>query len=431
MNRRLWELDALRGLMLVLMTVTHLPTRFSSPLGQPFGFVSAAEGFVMLSGVMAGMVYTARERRDGEAVMREAFLRRAWKIYLCQAALMLFLFTVIAFLGLAQRQDAITNMIAFYFEHPLTAFWSGLLLVYNPPLLDILPMYIVFMLVSPLLLVHGLHRGWAGILAGSVALWVGAQFGLSHWLYDRLTAATGFPVPFPLTGSFEILGWQLLWVMGLWLGSGRAARRDPAPIVFPRWMVATALALAVTGLLWRHAVGQVPFPAMPGDAGLNLWFDKWRIGPLRMLDFMALTVLAMHFAPWLTRWPRQRWLETLGAASLPVFCAHLVLALLLLALAGDSRELRPWALDALILFACGAVLMTVAEASAWLDRRAAALRARVSERRARRAGPPAPANPASPANPANPANPASPAQALPPAAGAVRSPSATGRSPAH
>ena len=57
MTRR-WELDALRGLMLVLMTLTHLPTRVADPLGQPLGHVSAAEGFVMLSGYMAGMVYT-------------------------------------------------------------------------------------------------------------------------------------------------------------------------------------------------------------------------------------------------------------------------------------------------------------------------------------------------------------------------------------
>ena len=44
--RRRWELDALRGLMLVLMTSTHLPTWFAVPASQPFGFVSAAEGFV-------------------------------------------------------------------------------------------------------------------------------------------------------------------------------------------------------------------------------------------------------------------------------------------------------------------------------------------------------------------------------------------------
>ena len=29
MSQRAWEVDALRGLMLVLMTATHLPTRFA------------------------------------------------------------------------------------------------------------------------------------------------------------------------------------------------------------------------------------------------------------------------------------------------------------------------------------------------------------------------------------------------------------------
>jgi hypothetical protein len=58
--KRWSEIDALRGLMLVLMTLTHLPTRFSDPLGQPFGFVSAAEGFVFLSAFMAGYIFAGR-----------------------------------------------------------------------------------------------------------------------------------------------------------------------------------------------------------------------------------------------------------------------------------------------------------------------------------------------------------------------------------
>ena len=44
--------------MLVLMTLTHLPTRFSDPAGQPFGWVSAAEGFVFLSAFMVGRIYS-------------------------------------------------------------------------------------------------------------------------------------------------------------------------------------------------------------------------------------------------------------------------------------------------------------------------------------------------------------------------------------
>ena len=53
------ELDALRGLMLVLITVTHVPTHYSGVLTQPFGFVSAAEGFVFLSAFLVDAVYTA------------------------------------------------------------------------------------------------------------------------------------------------------------------------------------------------------------------------------------------------------------------------------------------------------------------------------------------------------------------------------------
>src|SRR6218665_1832991 len=96
---RSWEIDAIRGLMLLLMTVTHLPTRLTTPLGQPFGFVSAAEGFVLLSAYMAGMVYGRKAWREGVPAMRKAFFLRARKIYLCQAALLFFLFTVIAAVG--------------------------------------------------------------------------------------------------------------------------------------------------------------------------------------------------------------------------------------------------------------------------------------------------------------------------------------------
>jgi hypothetical protein len=82
---RAWEIDALRGLMLVLMTATHLPTRFASALGQPFGYVSAAR-FVLLSGFMAGRVYMQQHQRDGEIEMRAAFLKRPLYEWLAELA---------------------------------------------------------------------------------------------------------------------------------------------------------------------------------------------------------------------------------------------------------------------------------------------------------------------------------------------------------
>ncbi len=379
---RLWQVDALRGLMLLLMTATHLPTRFSAPLGQPFGYVSAAEGFVLLSGFMAGLVYTKRQQRAGDPEMRSAFFKRVLKIYLCQAALLLFLFSVITLIGIATDQAAVTGLLSFYMEKPLAALFGGLLLIYNPPLLDILPMYILFMLASPVLLVHGIHSGWRLILGASVALWLAAQFGLGHALYDEAVALTGLPVPFQETGSFQILAWQFLWVMGLWMGSTRAA--GEAAVDFPRWMVRAAIAVGLTFFVWRHVVGQSPFPHVQA---VELLFDKWQLAPMRLINLFALLVLAMHFAPWLSaRLPRIRMLETLGAASLPVFCAHLVLALLALAIAGEPTDARSWWIDIVVFFGSMAALCVVAVISGHIDRQAAKVKASVAAKvQARRA----------------------------------------------
>ena len=115
-GQRSWEIDALRGLMLVLMTSTHLPTRFSDPLGQPLGFVSAAEGFVLLSGFVAGRVYTQRRLRSGEDAMREAFVKRAAKLWLCQAGLLVFLLGIVTLIGVLRNQAAITDLVSFFLD---------------------------------------------------------------------------------------------------------------------------------------------------------------------------------------------------------------------------------------------------------------------------------------------------------------------------
>lgn len=380
-----WELDALRGLMLVLMTLTHLPTRYSDPFGQPFGYVSAAEGFVMLSAYMAGMVYTMRQQKHGDVAMQDAFLARAWKIYLCQAALLLFAFALVGIAGLEARHDAVKNLLTFYREEPVAAVFGAAMLLYNPPLLDILPMYIVFMLISPVLLLHGMRQGWFVVLGLSLLIWFGAQFGMTRVVHHLAVTGLGLPVPFDQVGAFDIFGWQLLWVLGLWLGSTQALHRDGPPTRFPRWMVIVAGAWAFLWFVWRHAVGQTPFTAGIGHTELNVLFDKWRLAPLRLLDFLSLVLLTVHFGGWLKRkLPRVPFLELLGSASLPVFCAHLVLVLLLLAWFGEIDPHRPLAVDTLILIGSFAVLWGVARVTAALDARTARLRQKVSEANRRR-----------------------------------------------
>jgi hypothetical protein len=347
MNRR-WELDILRGLMLVLMFITHLPTRFSSMLGQPFGYVSAAEGFVLLSAFMAGMIYTGKAERDGIPAMRNAFLARALKIYACHAALLLLLFTVIAAVGVSRDEPALKNLIGFYLEQPLAGLTGGLLLIYNPPLLDILPLYIVLMLLSPIVLEYGLKHGWRGILTVSIVLWAAAQFDVSKSMYDMLVSMIDLRVPYKETGAFETFAWQFLWILGLWMGAltttGQMKNRKP----FPSALIVACLAVAIPLLIWRYVAGQVP---VEGESIINHLFDKWHLGPFRLLNFFALLVLVMHYGEWLKiHVPRLRFLETLGAASLPVFCMHLVVVLLALSFYGESTPERAVRTDVMLLF---------------------------------------------------------------------------------
>jgi hypothetical protein len=351
------ELDALRGLMLVLMTVTHVPTRFGERLSQPFGFVSAAEGFVFLSAYLVGVIYGRRAAERGAGAMRRALWDRAGLVWTWHVAMLLFLFTVIAAIGIKTDSHAIKNLISFYLEHPATALVSGFALLYNPPLLDILPMYVLFMLASPLALTLGLRRGgWTLVLAVSVTLWVLAQFDLGRILYAALAATVEVRVPLHQTGAFELIGWQFLWIFGLWLGAAKQPAGD-----FPRWLVALALVIGIGGMAWRHAVGQAPFGAV---ASLNLLFDKWQLAPLRLINFLALLVIVMRFGPWLARAAQLRFLEVLGGAALPVFCTHLVAALLALAFFGDRRGEMPVSSELAVLAATFAALYAVAFVSA-------------------------------------------------------------------
>jgi hypothetical protein len=359
---RQWELDALRGLMLVLMTLTHMPTGFSPLLSQPFGFVSAAEGFVLISAVLARRVYGARGERQGFAALRDGLWQRAGKLYLCQAALLLLAFTLIAWLGVVRHQGGVTGLLEYFFIDRGTAVAAAFALLHNPPLLDVLPLYIVLMLVSPWLIALGQRRGWRGLLCASLLLWLAEQWGLGAWLHAG-AQALGWPVPYKDMGAFRLFAWQLLWVIGLWLGT----RRTPWPTL--RWWAwGPALALALTTLVWRHMAGQDPMPGVPTVAAL---FDKWSLGPLRLLNLAALVALLLASAPLWRALPRPCALELLGRQSLPVFCAHIVIALFTLAFFGSVEVLRPWQVDLTLLGAAFAGLFGVALLAQHRDARGA------------------------------------------------------------
>ena len=359
-SSRLWQLDALRGLMLVLMTLTHVPTRLTQPMGQPFGFVSAAFGFVFISGMLVGRVHGRRLLSQGVDVVRSALVRRAGLVYLCHIGLLGLLFFILPLTGVVPEKGPLPGMMWFFQMEPWAAVLGGMALIHQPGLLDILPMYVVFLLVSPLILAALAKGYWRSVAGVTVGLWLFAQTGLAGQWYDAFVASTGFPIIRGATGAFDLLAWQLVWTTGLLGGWAMATGWTPNVGRWPAGWVIGALTVAAIGFAWRHVIGQIPFPE---HEALNAWFDKWHMGPLRLLNATALLLLVLRFGPRGETAARlTRPLQFLGKASLPVFCTHAVVAMLVLGIAGDEIRDRAYLIDVAILVVTFSALF----AAAWV-----------------------------------------------------------------
>jgi hypothetical protein len=219
--------------------------------------------------------------------------------------------------ALAGQAPPLANHFSDFLAHP----WGSLalmpLLLHQPPLFDILPLYVIFLGVTPWLLAFRRRRGWGIILGISALGWLVAQFKWDVWLVGDPTRLL------PLRwGSFDLLAWQFLWICGVAIGETSLRRQ----IINPRHRPAAAGAalIIVSGaLLLRWGF----WPPAWINPDLFLWMDKWTLGPLRVLDFGAWVALLLAWNPH----PARRWqapAALLGRHSLAVFAFHLPLVII-------------------------------------------------------------------------------------------------------
>jgi hypothetical protein len=337
------ELDALRGLFLVWMTLTHLPTRFSEFVNQPIGFVTSAEGFVFLSALLIGRIYVRQLLRD-EAGVHMKLWKRSLKIYGYHLLMLAFAFTIAAAFAVHTHRAALMNLLDFYLAHPFVAIVGSVLLLYCPPLLDILPMYVTFLFFTPLLLSVAVRYGWQKILAASALVWLLAQFGLRDVVHNFVVHLTHLPIPLQETGAFNLFAWQGVWVAGLWLGARSATGEIPLKKI-PGWAVGLSLAVCLFFIGVRHEwLG----PHLTQEA-LGIKLDKWRIGPLRVVNLITFTIVAYWLRKYVLKLIHREPFLTLGKASLEVFCAHIFFVFVGLALLyGEVTELHGFTAIALV-----------------------------------------------------------------------------------
>jgi hypothetical protein len=347
------ELDALRGFMLVWITLTHLPTNLSRYVNQPFGYLGATEGFIFLSALFTGLIYFRVSEREGTPAMFRRLWQRAGRLYGYHLALLMLAFVIGAPIAARHYVPALHNLLDFYFTTGRTrAFVDAALMLYRPPLLDILPIYIIFIALTPFALFLASRVGWKFVLSGGFVLWLFAQFGLRGFVHGVMTRNFGLQIPLNEMGAFDLWAWQFWWVIGLWLGV-RWAKGDLRLSAWTKHTVLPAAIVAAFFLVLRYSEA-AGFVELGRFAAL---VNKWGFGIGRIIDSTALAILAVRFQS-ILKPLAVRPLILMGHASLEVFCVHLFCIFVALTVVGGNQVLRGPQAAAFILISLSALVLT-------------------------------------------------------------------------
>jgi hypothetical protein len=351
MGRRV-ELDAVRGLMLVWITLTHLPTGASSYANQPFGFVSAAEGFIFLSALFTGRIYFRIAEHDGYQAMRHKMWGRTLRLYGYHALMLAFAFLVAVPIAMSGSRPGLHNLLNFYFmAGAKQAVTEAALLIYRPPLLDILPMYIILLAMTSVLIPLARRIGWKPILWTSLGFWVLAQFGFRNGEHTFMMRIIPTRIPLKEMGAFDLWAWQFLWIAGIWLGVRWAENNLPIEKWAKRVVIPAAAIACVLFVLRRLLANGVELGAY------EFLFDKWHLGPVRLLDLAAVAALLIVGQKALKPLAI-RPLVMMGQSSLQVFCVHVLFCFAGLTLMGHASMLSGWRQVGLLSVTLAAMLVT-------------------------------------------------------------------------
>ena len=317
--KRNHQLDFFRGLLLIIITIDHaliwnnVIRRFTCEF---IGWVSAAEGFVFLSGLTAGIVYTHKANEKDSKFLSKLSLKRAFTIYRNHIALFAFICATVLLSPLIREHWG--EAYAPLASQPLRSIITGSLLVYQPLYLDILPMYAIFILLVPIC-IRLFQKGYAQyVMLGSFMLYLlGSLNELFHF----------FTMPFQSyqlsSRSFALLGWQVLFFLGLSAGylfyTGKTKRwQTNKPLLY------IALGISITLFTFKNAHLDLSW------INLDYAIDKTNVGPLRLINFIALCYLCIFISSKKDNWFNSKPVCYLGRYSLEVFSFHIVLLVTLL-----------------------------------------------------------------------------------------------------
>jgi len=276
LGRRDFRIDLLRGFCIFVMIVDHVGGESSWLYALTGGnrlYVSAAEGFVLLSGITMGMVHNVTIHRQGIRAMFQKVFGRAWFLYAVTVLLTIAFAATSTELGTpyaglmtpAQgKLDFTFSVVTFHRTYSLT---------------DILVLYTLLVAAAgPALWL--IARGYTPLVLGaSATAWTIAQLAP-----ERIPRAWQI-----VDGGFPFSAWQLIFFLGLAIGFHRDRL---AEYLRPRRLLAFGIGALVALYIVRAAAMALLGPDDTAADVHELLFDKNAARVGRILALFAAAAFA-------------------------------------------------------------------------------------------------------------------------------------------
>ncbi len=315
------RLDFFRGIGMFIIYVAHIPNNpWSGWIPARFGFSDATEIFVFCSGMASAIAFAKIFDNSGFWLGCARILHRCWQVYWAHICLFLAAVALMEgadrFFGTGVSYVNGINLVRFLDTDTGAGIVGLLTLTYVPNLFDILPMYLVILLLIPIVMALSRLGPWAPIVF-CLSLWLIATLGYWQFPAEPWSDRRWF---------FHPLAWQLVFFTGFAFIRGWLPQ---PPITKP--LIALAVAVVVVNMLLvvPSLTPLLPVPyawtRMP-----DLIIDKTLFGVLRYIHFLALAYLAFAAAgpqgARLTGWFVDI-CRRVGQQALAVFIASMIAAL--------------------------------------------------------------------------------------------------------
>ena len=321
-SRRIHELDLLRGFFIVVIILDHLqfwPSPLQYLTGQGKLWVSAAEGFFLISGLLIGYL---RIYKAWDVPLRVISKKLAWRALLLYAWCVGITFAVVGLTVLLPGNDGLLPKLpdSAQLASLPTYLWSVVSTQYASDWIYFLRLYAIMLLITPVF-IWLIRKGWwyvalmlsLGTYTASLAF--GINEGAMQWQILFFGAA--------------FIGWRLEIILA-WLRSHQRLRKGLVV-----GLITVTLSTMVTSYFFVHGWGIVESPStsISRDAYVSIranvdpLFSNNPMVPLRIgLAFIWFFGLLALFH--VSKRPLLRWLGWLlilfGQQSLSIYCLQAI-----------------------------------------------------------------------------------------------------------